>query len=227
MMSDKSKVAYESSKDILRHHGWIVLVLYWMTEVISWLSIGHWLRQIPRLASGSFGLETSPDKVKAWWQDCVFGAYLILAAISFSISWNPKAAISCLGSWLAVYVIFDSVIYHLRVLWFDDLKPGIDDSTRGVWSHRRITFLAIIGYAQSILLFSSIYRLDPSHSLQSKQDLLSRAFSTATSLSVPGTPSALDRALICLTLFYLAIVIATTASVAYKRKEFAQKISDS
>jgi len=226
-MSNKSApVAYRTCCDIFRHHGCIVLSLYWLTEVASWLSLGHWLRHLPRPLNITRALDTDPDKVRPWWQDAVFALYLLLTFIAVKISWHPSTCIACLGSWLAVYVLYDAVIYHVRVLWFDDIKLSIHDSRRGVWSHRRITFLAIFGYAQMIILFPSIYRLDPTFASASKSSLFERSFSTATSLSMADPSTIIDKTLVVLTLFFIAIVIATTASVAYKRREFAPKLLD-
>ena len=221
MSNEARSPMYVSTADMLRYHGVIVAALYWITEVLSWASLGHWLRFLPRRAPIPAALDRRRDKVLPWWQDIVFLFYVLLAISAARFASSQVQSTARIGSWLAAYVIYDSLVYHIRVLWFDDLKPGITDDRRGVWSHRRITFLAVAAYVQAILLFPAVYRLDQGFARFSDSHLLARSFSAATSFSIGEPWRPLDVALVSIALFFLAIVIATTASVAYKRREFA------
>lgn len=215
--------AYKSSVDILCYHGLLVFALYWVSEVASWLSLGQWLRNLPRLSSFKCGYDADRDKVLPWWQDIVLGFYLVLTIVAVIVTWHPTASIAYLGSWLAVYVLYDALVFQMRVLWFDDLMPCIPDTRRGVWSHRRILFVAIIGFCQTILLFPSIYRLLPRFATDTRSNLIERSFKIATSLELPDIFTWADVVLVLMALFFLVIVIATTASIAYHRKEIAPK----
>jgi len=223
MANRKVSITYKDTCDIARHHGWIVAGLYWLTEIASWISIGHWLRASPRLLSDSSFLDEDGYKVKASWQDIVTAIYVLASILVADLAWSSSDRLARLGPWLAGYVLFDPFVYLIRVLWFDDLKPGIPDPRRGVWSHRRVTFLAIIAFVQTLILFPSIYRLHPRLASMPRQMLADRAFTAATSFSTKKPLTGFDVLLVSLAIFLLVIAIATTASMAYQRHEFAPK----
>ena len=223
-MSDETQpYPYKAPSDIFARHGLIVFILYYVTEVASWASVGHWLRYLPRKIPWlGFALDANFNTVKAWWQDTVVLALLLLTPLAGSIACDPQPASAYAGRFLSIYLLFDAVIYDIRVLWFDDLKPGLPKYRRGVWSHRRILFLATFGYAQSIILFPSLYQQVPNLSTSSHTSLLERSFSTATLLSLNSPLTSVDVIQVAVSLFFLAIVIATTASIAYHRQEFSE-----
>jgi len=220
---------YKTALDILERHGLIVFILYWVSALLSLASVGYWLRWLPRrVASLSSAYDATSDRIKPWWQDIVFLLLLILLTpLAVDIASSPRQQIAQFGSFLSVYLVFDTVIFQICVLWFDDLRPGISDSNRGVSSHRRILFVAILSFSQSILLFPAIYRWVPELSGYSYPSLLERSFSTATLLSLSLPISAFDVVQVILSLFFLAIVIATMVSIAYRRHEFSEEASNS
>jgi hypothetical protein len=218
---NKDTITYESTREVFGDHGLVVSVLYWITEIASWLSLGHWLRALPRIDSIQRAVDPKTGKPMAWWQDLVAILYLGATPLAHAMAWGQNSRTACIGSYLAAYLLYDPVVYHIRVLWFDDLKPGIPDSRRGVWSHRRILFLAMAAYVQSIVLFPAIYHRVEQLAEMSQSDLFSRSLSVATSLSLSEPVTSIDLAQLALSLFLLVIVIATTASIAYGRREFA------
>jgi hypothetical protein len=149
------------------------------------LSLGHWLRALPRIVPAfGFAFDTASDTVKPWWQDTIFLLSLLLTPLAIAMTWSTHPWFTPLGIALCGYFLFDALIYHMRVLWFDDLRPGIPDSRRGVSSHCRILFVAIFSFIQSVFLFASLYRAIPGLSGESYAYLLARSFSTATLLSL-------------------------------------------
>lgn len=118
--------------------------------------------------------------------------------------------------------LIDTINYHVRVLWFDDITPKIADSRRGVWSSRRILFLAVFGYLQSILLFTAIY---PRVNLLAKETfnvILERSFLLATLLDTSHPFTFVDACQALTSLFFLAIVIAVMSGTGYHRSEFSR-----
>jgi hypothetical protein len=147
-------ISYSTSRDIFDHHGLIVFLVYWVTEIASWLSLNHWLRALPRILPCGFAFDTVSRTVKPWWQDIVFLLFFVLLTpVAVSKAWSPRPETAICGFVLSIYLLFDTIVYHLHVLWFDNLQPGIPDPRRGVSSHRRILFVAILSFAQSIVLF--------------------------------------------------------------------------
>jgi hypothetical protein len=144
--------------------------------------------------------------------------------VALGVEWSPNPKTSCIGSYLSASLLFDPVIYQVRVLWFDHLKPGIPDSMRGVWSHKCIPFVAIGAYIQSIALFPGIYQRMDQLAQVSHSELTGRSISTATSLSLAKPFTYVDLAQLASSLFQLVIVIATTGSIAYGREEFARQM---
>jgi hypothetical protein len=217
----KKKISYSKSSSIIRHHGLLVYLLYWITEFLSWLSISHWLRQLPRQISIPRAYNKHFDKPASWWQDTVYIFSFVVGIIVANLAWSANHYIGCFGSLLSAYVLFGAILYHIRVLWFDDLKPGIMDSRRAVGSHRRILFISILNYFLMIYLFPSIYLWDGFLRAIPRAVLMDRSFTIATTLSLPHHTIFMDKILIVMSLFYVVIVIATTASIAYHRKEHA------
>jgi hypothetical protein len=222
-MSDGTQpVSYSTSRDIFDHHGLIVFLLYWVTEIASWLSLSHWLRALPRILPCGFAFDTVSKTVKPWWQDIVFLLFFVLLTpLAVSKAWNPRPETAVYGFVLSIYLLFDTIVYHLRILWFDSLQPGISDARRGVSSHRRILFVAIFSFTQSIVLFPSIYRYVPGLSTENHTKLQERSFSTATLFNLTTPITVVDVIQVSVSLFFLTIMIATMASIAYRRKEFA------
>jgi len=95
------------------------------------------------------------------------------------------------------------------------------DARRGGSSHRRILFVAIFSFTQSIVLFPSIYRYAPGLSTYNHTTLQERSFSTATLFTLATPVTVVDVIQVSGSLFFLTIMIATMASIAYRRKEFA------
>ena len=226
MSTSEPHVTYNHTTDIVRHHGWIVASLYWITEAASWLSLGHWFRVAPRLFPKPAFVDADRHKVKPWWQDSVSAVYLLATIGALQLATHPSPSLACLGSWLSAYILYDPFVYLVRVLWFDDLKPSIPDPRRGVWSHRRIALLSILAYIQAIVLFPAVYRLDPNLASVPPDMLSARAFAAATSFSTPTPSSPLDGVLVVFSIFLVAIAITTTVSLAYRRNEFAPKPRD-
>ena len=226
MPPKSKKISYGSSFSIFRHHGIFAYLLYWITEFLSWLSISFWLRQLPRQISIPRAYNKNLDKPASWWQDAVFIFSISAGIIAANLAWSSKSFLACFGSLLSAYVLFGGFLYHIRVLWFDDLKPEISDTRRHVGSHRRILFVSIINYGLMIYLFPSLYIWDESFRDISRSFFLDRSFSIATTLSLPLTVTIFDRLLIVMSLFYIVIVIATTASIAYHRKEHAPALRE-
>ena len=206
---------YPTMAHVLKRHGPLVVALWYTTEAASWLSIGHWLRWLPRrIRFLAFAYNAAADKVKPWWQDAVAMLLLAATALPFYLV-DGKAASAA----VAAYLIFDAAIYHIRALWFDDLTPWILSKRREVWSHRRILFLSLLHYLQSMLLFIPIYACVLATSLAKAPHLFKRSFATATLMSLGHPLTGADMAQVAVSLFYLAVVVSTMASVAYRRPE--------
>lgn len=222
MTSRKWHSAFRGTRWILQKHGLITWLLYWFTGLISLVTVSHWARWLPNyLPVIGETHDNENGKTKAWLQDSaallVFGA----TGVAIYITWCGCMRFPDTGAWVAAYLILDSLSRHVRMMWFDDLEPWMPKKRREVWSHRRILFLGIISYALSIVLFTSL--LHEVDHLQHKAfiTLLERSFGTATLLSLPRSISEVDAVQVIISLFYLAIVVATTASIAYRRGEVA------
>jgi hypothetical protein len=99
-MSDGTQqISYRNSLDILSRHGLIILLLYWMTEIASWLSVGHWLRALPKLAHPfRFAFNVASNTVKPWWQDTIFlFTLLLLTPLVVTVAWSPFPYLALLG----------------------------------------------------------------------------------------------------------------------------------
>lgn len=225
-MSDEVRqISYLKLRDIFDRHGLIVFLLYCATEIISWLTYSHWLRALPRkLYFFRSAFDTSSKTVKPWWQDIVFlFSFLLLTPTALLMAWNSNTILAVLGTAFSGYILLDLFIYLLRVLWFDDLRPGIPDFNRGVASHRRILFVAILSFAQSILLFTPLYRCVPELYNLDFAILLRRSFSTATLLSFDPKFTVVDVIQVLVSLVFIVIAIATMASISYRRSEFRSR----
>lgn len=225
-MPEDSKTSFlRNSRDILDDHGLIVFVLYWLTEIGSKISASHQLRALPqKYPRFKFAFDTDSDKTKPSWQDAVTLFFLVvLTPIATGLSWDSRRWVAFLGFLFCIYLLLDNILYFSRVFWFDDLRPGDSNTRRRVTSHRRILFVALLGFGQSIFLFPSIYHHVSSLSGTSRQDLFERSFSTATLFSLPKPITLVDMIQVSVSLFFLVIVIAVTASIAYRRKELSRK----
>lgn len=207
---------------ILDQHGLIVLVLYWVTGLLSIPSVSRWARHAPRKYPRlRFAYNEEKRKPSAAWQDAVALGLFALTPVAIRLTWADRKWEMGIGVVLSGYLIYDALTRHLRILWFDDLEPDAKGERRNVWSHRRILFLAIFSYAQAILLFPSIF-----HTVHLARDityasLLERSFANATLIWLPAPTSAMDVIQISVSLIYLTVVIATAASISYQRKELA------
>jgi len=221
MTSPIQDPSYRNRSDILRHHGLIVVGFYCITDLLSYLTPGRCLRRLPRKLKWHPAWDRWDGTIASWWQDAVFLFLLLVGVAGVQISRSELGIASNLGSSLAAYVVLDSLLYLARVIWFDDIRPGLRNLRRGVSSHRRIALLAALTYAQLIYLYQAVYRFWPQFRSSPDSLLLQRSFRIATSLSIdePTTPP--DVILVSLALFTIAVAIAVTASVAYKRHEFA------
>lgn len=227
MSKSSRKLRIDSRSEMLRHHGVIVLVLYYFTKFLSWLSIGHWFRSSPRIAGKpESAIDQTADKVSAWWQDGVSVLLLALTPFPILLAQNSQSCAACLGLFFSAYLIFDAVIYYIRVLWFDDIQPSIKGSRREVWSHRRILFLAVANYIQSIFLFAALYALTSEFTAATYSEMLQESFLTATLLGVDTPLSWVNVVQVGVSFFYLAVVIAITASISYRREEYRRPSTD-
>ena len=220
MSQSSPRNPYPTLRALATRHGPVVAALWCLTEALSWGSVGHWLRWLPRkVPTLSFAFDSDADKVKPWWQDGVAIILLACTVVPFGLAaLTPSRA-----ALLAAYLIYDAALYHIRALWFDDISPGILTKRREVWSHRRILFLALLHYAQSILLFVPIYDYVLGSTLIGFPRLFQRSFTTATLVSLGHPFTGVDVAQVTVSLFYLAVVISTMASVAYRRPEAGEK----
>lgn len=204
------------------------MILYWASWVVSKLSIGQILRTLPsKFDTLGFARDTKTVKVVPWWQDLASAVPLLLTV---PLVLTAKGTLLPAPLWIslaAIYLVFDAMIHPIRVLWFDDIAPKIGDARRAVWSHRRILFFSMLSYIQAILLFPAIYWLSPRLQGDGFHKLLVRSFKAATFTSIAEKLTLIDAAQVGVSLFFLAIVIATTASIAYQRNEVAQKLQDS
>jgi hypothetical protein len=216
-VNDQSPII-ASRRDIFHQHGLVVWGLYILSEVFSILSISRWLRRPPAHRFLASAVDQDSGKPKAWWQDAVF-LVLLLAGTFIALLSCISGAPSQLATWLAWYFIYDGFSRHVRVQWFDDIEPRIQNRRRRVWSHRRILFIAILSYAQSILLFGVIYL---SRGLPTPFE---RSFGLATLLALPTGLTGADVIQVMLSLFFLSVVIATAAANAYNRGEIAPHAS--
>lgn len=224
MSEQNESLIMQSWRDIFRFHGLLVLILYYSTKVLQWASLSFWIRSLPRfVGKPDSAIDRKADKISAWWQDAVSLVFIAFTPAALLLALSPRSCLTCLGLALSGYLIFDAAIYYVRVLWFDDIQPSIVPTRRKVWSHRRILFLAIAAYAQSILLFGVLYSLVPALQGSDYLHLLEESFLTATLLGVNSPLSWVNVLQVGFSFFYLAIVIAITASISYRREEYAGK----
>jgi len=139
------------------------------------------------------------------------------------LSWGPNLGLRWLGGAFAIYGLIDTLNYHFRVLWFDDLAPEVPRSRIAVWSHRRILFLALIGYLQSILLFAALATPVGALSPPEIQRLLTTSFLTGTLVEVSNSLTLADVLQVFTSFFFLLIAISVMAEIAYGRREVAHK----
>lgn len=203
-------------------------VLYRLSDAVSRISIAHCLRDLPhRKPSLTNWLDTKTNKPLQVWQDrATLLSMVILTVVAIPIAFSGPVNLARVGAIISSYSLFvDTVNYFVRVLWFDDLTPGIQDERRAVWSHRRILFFALLGYLQSIMLFSAIYRLASSLHTASFLVLLQRSFFTATFTNLARFPGLIDAIQILTSLFFIAVVIAVISASGYQRSEIS-KVKD-
>lgn len=149
------------------------------------------------------------------------GWWLLLGFLAWAFAQEPSKDAVRIGGVIAIYLIIDMVLYFSRVLWFDGLRPAIPKSGTQVWSNQRLLLVAVLSYAWSIILFSVIYRAFSDASSEESIELIQRSFKTATTLDLSDSLGAVSNAQIVISLFFLAIVIATIASISFKRDEIA------
>jgi hypothetical protein len=225
MPSDMQTVSYCTLDDVREKHGDVVWLLYRASDRLSKWSWGHRWRDLPRRKPTlREWLDPQTGKPKPSWQDrATIIPMAVLTAFSLALAFAGPPILACMGALIALYsLLVDTINYYVRVLWFDDLAPGLLDSQRGVWSHRRILFLAILGYIQSILLFPAIYRAIPGTSGQAFPTLLCRSFFTATLFEIGKNPTFADGIQVLTSLFFITIVIAVISATGYERFELSR-----
>jgi hypothetical protein len=213
------QVRYRSFSDVSKYHGPIVLVLYWLTQIVSWITITYLWLNLPRWGfCKSCALDQTYNKPKPWWQDLAVLISILLTVLALLMAWHGNSTIEAGAWWLGFYVLLDSIAYYVRVLWFDDIVPNITDEERKVWSHRRILFQAVINYLQSMLLFTVFRRgVQPSDNLEG---ILFKSVEIAVTLE-PIEHNAVTVAQIAVSLFFIVVVVSVMVSIGYRRKEIA------
>ena len=213
---------YSSGRDILDRHGFIIWAMYWITYAIAHLTFSHHLRALPERPKFRFARDPRFPKPSAWWQDLAsIFPMIFLTIIAVTLSWSNKPTSRTFGSLLAIWAIIDSVNYLLRVLWFDDLTPGITELKIAVSSHRRILFITFLSFIQTILLFPTFYHLMSDFSTDSYSSLLEISFQVATLLQASdpmGIPTVFQ---VGISVFFLAVAIAVIAAISYGRPELS------
>jgi hypothetical protein len=211
LKDNKSNPHYKSCKDIFDTHGFIVFLLYLLFRLTDFTTpTGLWLLlgKIKCLSKCCF--DDKNNKTKPWWQDI---AVLLHALATILVATKYSSHIV---SWV---LIADMVAYHVRVLWFDDLTPC---KSRKVWSHRRILFQGLINYVESIFLFGVIYAKYCGSSF-CKTQIYQASFKVATTFTTPDEllycPAWVGITQVCVSIFFLVVVVSVIASIGYKRKE--------
>jgi hypothetical protein len=193
------------------------LGIFSVTQFWFWLGKRKWIKKYAKHKSG---------KPKPWWQDSMV-IFLVVATslmVWRSLDRTPSIFLASV-SW---YLLFDMLVYHVRVLWFDQYEPKKPPDALKVFSHTRVLFQAIINFIQSIFLFGILYSFHSTTSSTEKPCLgffLQYSFNIATMRGKPENleyiPLWLTNIHVVFSMFFLVVVISIIASVGYRRAELA------
>jgi hypothetical protein len=214
--------------EIFSKHGCLVVGLWWLSYLLTFISIHYNLSRLARRFDGTCSpYDHEEQKAKPWWQDIELLIALILTLVALFLVFLGKGLAYSVGMILSLIVMLDLLNFHARALWFDDLLPPISESATAVWSHRRLLFHAAISFVASVFLFSGFYTLGDKYSDKPFKELVGKSFRTATTLYLGKEYGLIEAIQIAVSIFFLVVVIATVASSAYKRKELADRHKDS
>jgi hypothetical protein len=211
---------YQTQLDILRAHGIFVLCGYWLAKLSKWTTpTGLWLQlgRLPWLRR----FTADGGRPNPWWQDV--GVLLVLlvtaglAALAFLRTPSDRLAFA------ASFLLVDTVAYHARVLWFDDLERGASWGILREVSYRQLLFHASLNFFESILLFGVLYERGGCLR-EPPPEVYSASFMVATTLRAPETLSGCGGLVIAqalLSLFFFAVIISNLASAASARHKLS------
>ena len=226
-----------SSKKVRQDHGLLFVFFYRAFGVIRWLTFTFWwlnyLRAYPCscLRKKSWIWDDREDKKKTTpcWQDLGVLIVLLLTVIVslFGLYFLGVSSPYSKGIVvLTVWILLDIIIYHVNMLWFDELEMQLEwDKEAKIWSYRRVFFQAIFNFAESIILFGILYRL-LGH-IQCIQKAIFSSFVTAMTFDCPFDVQdpfvirILWAVQISLSFFLILIVFATILSARPSRGEVA------
>ena len=222
-MIDNSIGSGSNSDEAIRlKHGPLVAAFWWFTFALTIFSIQfNWLRLSRCKWFKKKAYDIQYLKSKPWWQDLGLFWWLLLGGFALIFVRSQSSCVICAGGVIAIYVVSDQILYHVRVLWLDSLRPAIKGSGKEVWSNRRVLVVSVLGYAWSIILFPAIYQVFGEPFAVASEDLPRLSFKTATTFDLSDSLFGVARFQIIVSLFFLAVVIATMASISYKRDEVA------
>ena len=209
-----------SHKAVFSEQGCLVSGLWWITYLLTFVSLQHWLSRLAHRLDGSL-YDEDRRKPTPWWQDVELLVVVVAAILGFWLSFQSQPGIRRAAFALLLLTILDLVNYHARVLWFDDLRPARPDSSPYVWSHRRIVFHAAISLAASVVIFAGFYTFKSDFAGCSATDLLRYSFRTSFALDLRPNYDLLDATQLATSVLFLVVVLATMSSSAYKRRELA------
>ena len=109
---------------------------------------------------------------------------IVILLVTGLIAWLSQVPAETARSvivFFACWILLDMFVYHVNVLWFDDLEPQWEPR---VWSFRRILVQAFINFLEMIVLFAVLYRLLADIRCDFKSALF-YSFATAFSLNLP------------------------------------------
>lgn len=219
---ERSETSMDKQKRIRDTHGPIVTVFSGLTKYLTIISVQYnWfkLARHPRFKEKAFDIKY--QKSKPWWQDLGLLWLVILSVIGFTLVRIPQRWAHLVGGGIGSYVLFDLILYHIRVLWFDGLSPAVEGSGTQVWSNHRLLLVSLLSYVWSIVIFPILYQSFGNLEDVSSLDLFRLSFKTATTFDLKDEYGIVALFQIIVSLFYLAVVIATMASMSYSREEIA------
>jgi hypothetical protein len=222
-MSNQGRPLYSDLAAVLRYHGLFVVFFYLLFRLFGCFSLTRILLTLPVKCEWSWLADIHLRKSKPWWQDVVIFLFALstISVICLCGSSYDALVYGLNLSWIgSLYILFDMVVYHTRVLWLDDLQPGRTAIANMVWSHRRVVLQAVINFTESIFLFSLFYRSCSTGGNDFWQSV-AHSFSVATTLSPAGVEKCVTWPQICLSVFFLVVVISVVAASGYGREELA------
>lgn len=214
---------------ITQYHGSNVAIAASICQRLYVFSCRHRFEKSMRMCRPD-AVESKYGKLKPAFQDAFVRTLFIRIALLTAIghicySYQYRLWVAVISLVLVYFLVFDVVLYPVRVLWFDDLKEYPDPR---VWSHRRIFFETGIGFVETLLLFSFFHRLP--YDKISVGDALFISVSAATlnapeHLALPLLENSYRLTLwiyqLAISLLFLVAVFAVLASAGYSRREIA------